>query len=76
MCSTLFSFILTLLTKTRNVEKYFIYILGSCYTTLDAKLLEDAATLLPGYIGTYLQSLYIGSINMTWQGCQAGVNAK
>ena len=25
-------------------------ILGSCYTTLDANLFEDAATLLPGFI--------------------------
>ena len=28
----------------------FLSILGSCYTTLDAKLFEDAATLLPVYI--------------------------
>ena len=28
----------------------FLSILGSCYTTLDAKLFEDAATLLPGFI--------------------------
>ena len=32
----------------------FLSIWGSCYTTLDAKLFEYAATLLPGFIGTYL----------------------
>ena len=33
----------------------FLSILGSCYTTLDAKLFEDASTLLSGHIGTFLQ---------------------
>ena len=32
--------------KRREV---FLSILGSCYTTLDAILFEDAATLLPGF---------------------------
>ena len=32
-------------------------ILGSCYTTLDAKLFEDAATLLPGFIGAFILQL-------------------
>ena len=37
--------------KRREV---FPSILGSCYTTFDAKLFEDAATLLPGYIKVYV----------------------
>ena len=31
---------------------------SSCCTILDAKLFEDVATLLPGYIGTYLHLYY------------------
>ena len=56
MCSPLFTFILTLLTKAlRSIrQKPFLADLGSCYTTLDANLFEDAAALLLGYIGTYL----------------------
>ena len=34
-----------------NRREVFLSILGSCYTILDAKLFEDAATLLPGYTG-------------------------
>ena len=47
-------FILTLLTKALRSKRreFFLSILGSYYTTLDAKLFEDAATLLPGYTGT------------------------
>ena len=46
--------ILTLLTKALRWKRreVFLFILGNCYTTLDAKLFEDAVTLLPGYIGT------------------------
>ena len=33
--------------KRREV---FLSVVGSCYTTFDAKLFEDAATLLPAYI--------------------------
>ena len=41
----------TLLTKApwSKRGKVFSSILGSCFTTLDAKLFKDAATLLPGY---------------------------
>ena len=47
-------FILTLLTKAlwSKRREVFLFIFGSCYTTLDAKLFEDTATLLPGYIET------------------------
>lgn len=31
----------------------FLSILGSGYTTFDAKFCEDAAMLFPGFIGTY-----------------------
>ena len=45
----------TFLTKALRSKRgeVFLSVLGSCYTTLDAKLFEDAATFLPGYIGTY-----------------------
>ena len=44
-------FDLTLLTKTLSSKRreVFLSILGSCYTTMDAKLFEDAATLFLGY---------------------------
>ena len=32
----------------------FLSILSSCYSTLDTKWLENATTLLSGYIGTYV----------------------
>ena len=52
MCSPLFTFILTLLTKALKSKRreVFLSILGSCHTILDAKLFEDTATLLFGYI--------------------------
>ena len=41
-----------LLTKTLRSKRreVFLSVLGSCHTTLDAKLFEDAATLLPDFI--------------------------
>ena len=30
---------------------------GSCYTKMDAKLFENAATLLPGYIERYFMQI-------------------
>ena len=35
------------MSKRREV---FLSILGNCYTTLDAKLFEEAATLFHGYV--------------------------
>ena len=50
----------SLLTKAPRSKRreVFLSILSSCYTTLDAKLFEDAATLLPGYFGAYNMAFY------------------
>ena len=47
--------ILTLLTKALRSKRrdVFLSILSSCYTTLDAKLFEDAGTLPLGYTGIW-----------------------
>ena len=38
-----------------ETSRSILSVLGSCHTTLDSKLFEGAAMLLPGYIGTLLR---------------------
>ena len=51
--------VLTKALKSKRQE-VFLSILGTCYTTLDATLFEDAAMLLLGYIGTYSDTMTVG----------------